>query len=360
MKRGIRMREIWGMSEVGNIKEAISKLTNSKPDALILMTTEEKLADHARELAEAFPGVPSIGAVGQSYANKKTNENGVTVVALCDGISAVANVIEELSLMPVKYIKRLEKDIQTVGAQPDNTVCFDFCTGHDSRLVTTLNATLEKKKISLVGGTSNSKAVAMNGKVYEDACVYLMLKNQRGKVKVYKENIYKPMQQHRMIATKTKPEKFEIIEIDGKSAEQVYRDTLHITREQAKTQTFKNPLGRCYGNEVYLISIKEANGSSLECYRQVNNMDILTLMELDDYKQVVKTTIEQMQKDLGKVSGILSVNCLFRFLFFSEENYWNSYLEEMCSISDHVGLVGVGEHYNKQHVNQTMCCVVFE
>lgn len=354
------MRQIFGMSKTGNIKEAISGIKNSNLAALLFMTTEEKLADHAKELAEAFPNVPTIGAVGQSYVNKNTNENGVTVVGLCDGIAAVANVIEQLSVMPVKYIKRLEKDIQTIGAQSDNTVCFDFCTGHDSRLITTLNAVLEKKKLSLVGGTSNSKAVAMNGKIYEDACVYLMLKNQRGKIKVYKENIYKPMQRHRMIATKTKPERFEIIEIDGKSAEQVYRDVLHITRDEAKTQTFKNPLGRCYGNEVYLISIKEANGSSLECYRQVNNMDILTLMELDDYKQVVKNTVAQIQRDLGKVSAILSVNCLFRYLFFSQEHYWNAYLEEMCSISDHAGLVGVGEHYNKQHVNQTMCCVAFE
>lgn len=354
------MKQVFGMSKTGNIKEAISTIASSKPSALVFSTTEEKLAEHAKELAEAFPGVPSIGGVGQSYGNKNTNENGVTVIALCDGITALGNVIEEVSVMPVKYIKRLENDIQTIGAQPDNTVCFDFCTGCDSRLVTTLNMVLEKKKISLAGGTSNSKAVALNGQIYEDACVYLMIKNQRGKVKVYKENIYKPMKEHRMVATKTKPQNFEIVEIDGKSAEQVYRDTLHITKEEAKTQTFKNPLGRCYGSEVYLISIKETKGSGLECYRQVNNMDILTLMELDDYRQVVKNTVAQMKRDLGKVSAILSVNCLFRYLFFSQEHYWDMYLQEMCSISEHAGMVGVGEHYNQQHVNQTMCCVAFE
>ena len=354
------MKQIFGMSKTGNIKEAISAIANAKPAALIFVTAEEKLAEHAKELAEAFPDVPSIGAAGQSYGNKTTNENGVTVIALCDGIAAVGNVVEELSVMPVKYIKRLETDIQTIGAQPDNTVCFDFCTGCDSRLVTTLNTVLEEKKIPLVGGTSNSKAVALNGQIYEDSCVYLIIKNQRGKVKAYKENIYKPMREHRMIATKTKPESFEIVEIDGKSAEQVFRDTLHITKEEAKTQTFKNPLGRCYGNEVYLISIKEAKGSALECYRQVNNMDILTLMELDDYRQVVKHTVAQMKQDLGKVSAVLSVNCLFRYLFFSQERYWDTYLQEMCSVSEHAGMVGVGEHYNQQHVNQTMCCVAFE
>ncbi len=139
-------------------------------------------------MEEAFPGVPSIGAVGQSYGDCETNEEGVTVIGLFDGIRAVANVVEELSVMPVKYIGRIEADLKTVDAKKENTVCFDFCTGDDSKVVTTFNSILKKKKIPFVGGTSNSTAVAMNGKIYEDSCVYLMLKNERGKVKVYKEN----------------------------------------------------------------------------------------------------------------------------------------------------------------------------
>lgn len=352
------MKQVFGMSKTGDMKEAIRGISN--PGALVFMTSVEKLEEHAKQLAEAFPGIPSIGAVGKSYGNDQTNENGVTVVALSDGIKAVANVVEQLSIMPVKYIKRVEEDLRAVNAQPDNTVCFDFCTGNDSRIVTTLDSIFAKKKISLVGGTSDSKVVAMNGKIYEDASVYLMIKNEKGKVKVYKENIYKPMLEHRMTATQAKPKEYEIVEIDGKPAEQVYREALHISREEAKTQTFKNPLGRCYGNEVYLISIKQVKGSSLECYRQISNMDVLTMMELDDYRQVVKDTLTQMQKDLNKVSAILSVNCLFRYLFFNQEQYWENYLKEMCSICEHAGLVGMGEHFKNQHVNQTMCCVAFE
>lgn len=352
------MKQTFGMSKKGNLQEAIKGITN--PSALVLLTSSDKLEEHARELEAAFPGVPSIGAVGQSYGDRETNEEGVTVVALSDGIKAVANVVEELSIMPVKYIKRVEDDLKAVDAKEENTVCFDFCTGHDSKVVTTFTSILEKKKISLVGGTSNSAAVAMNGKIYEDSCAYLMLKNERGKAKVYKENIYKPMLEHHMSATKTKPSEYKILEIDDKPAEQVYRERLHLTKEQVKTQTFKNPLGRCYGSEVYLISIKQVDGGALECYRQVNNMDALTMLEMDDYKQVVKDTVAKIKNDLGRVSAVLSVNCLFRYLLFQDEKYWDEYLEEMCSSFTHAGLVGVGEHYKNQHVNQTMCCVAFE
>ena len=352
------MKQIYGVSVSGNMEEAIRGISN--PSALVFATTAENLEKHAKELEEAFPGVPSIGGVGQGYGDAKTNDNGVTVIALSDGIKATANVIEELSVMPVKYIRRVEDDLEKVSAQSDNTVCFDFCTGNDSRLITSLHSILSKKKISLVGGTSNSTSIAMNGKIYEDACAYLMIKNERGKVKVYKENIYKPMLDNRMIATKTEPRKYMINEIDNKPAEKVYCNLLGISKEDAKTQTFKNPMGRCYGNEVYLISIKQVVNGSLECYRQITNMDVLTMTELDDYKQVVQNTLSKMQSDFSHISAILSVNCLFRYLFFHEEHYWDDYLKAMCSISTHAGMVGMGEHYKNQHVNQTMCCVVFE
>lgn len=352
------MKQVLGISKNGDLKEAVKEIEN--PCALIFMTTEEKLEEHAKQLEEIFPGIPSIGGVGKSYGNQQTNENGVTVVALHEHITAAANVIEELSTMPVKYIKRLEEDIKTVNAQSENTVCFDFCTGNDSCLVTTLNSVLKKKKLSLVGATSSSNKIAVNGKTYENACAYLLIKNENGRIKVYKENIYKVMEQYRMTVTKTNTKEKQIFEIDGKPAEQVYRESLHITKDEVITQTFKNPLGRCYGSEVYIISIKEIKGSGLECYKQVNNMDVLTIMELDDYRQVIKNTLSKMQKDLKHVSAILSVNCILRYLFFEQEQYWDEYLKEMCSFSEHAGLIGLGEHYNTQHVNQTMCCVAFE
>lgn len=352
------MKQMYGMSSSGNLAKAVEKITN--PSALFFITSSENLEKHTLELEERFPGVPSIGGVGQSYGDTTTNENGVTVIAFSDGIAVQANVFENLSTMPVRYIKRLEDDLKKVGATPDNTVCFDLCTGHDSKIVTTFSSLLQKKKISLVGGTSNSTAVAVNGKVYEDACVYLLIKNLKGRVKIYKENIYKPMEGIRLTATNTTPEQYLINTIDGKPAEQLYRDTLHISKEAAKTQTFTNPLGRCYGTEVFLISVKDIKGQSLECYRQVNNMDILTMLELDDYKQIVKNTVDQIHEDFPKASAILSVNCLFRYLFFQQEHYWQEYLKEMCAYTTHAGMVGVGEHFDNQHVNQTMCCVVFE
>ena len=103
----------------------------------------------------------------------------------------------------------------------------------------------------------------------------------------------------------------------------------------------------------------EADGS-ITTFRPANKMDFLTILEMGDYREVVQDTIAKIQRDLGRASAVLSVNCLFRYIMFNDDQYWDSYLAEMCRSFSHAGMVGVGEHYNTQFVNQTMCCLAFE
>ena len=149
-------------------------------------------------------------------------------------------------------------------------------------------------------------------------------------------------------------------ELNGKPAKQVYQQILRITEEEILTQTFKNPFGKLNGNETCIISIKEVSGNALTCFRQVNDSDVLILLELGDYKNIVKNTIREIQQDFPKISAVFSVNCLFRYLLFTENHYMQEYLGEMKTLGSHAGFVGYGEHYNNQFVNQSMTCVVFE
>ena len=140
-----------------------------------------------KELEKFFPNVPSIGCIGMSY-DTKVVEKGVGVIAFYDGISAAANVLEEVSVMPVKYIERLQQDIRTVNASSKDTVCIDFCSGNAACVLTTIYSVLGPENISLVGGTGDAGLVSANGKVYRDAVAYAIIKNNNGRVKAYKEN----------------------------------------------------------------------------------------------------------------------------------------------------------------------------
>ena len=109
-----------------------------------------------------------------------------------------------------------------------------------------------------------------------------------------------------------------------------------------------------------IISINEVSVNALACFRQVNDSDVLIMLELGDYRKIVKNTIQTIHRDFPKISAVFSINCLFRYLLFSDNHYMQEYLKEMRARGNHAGIVGYGEHYNNQFINQSMSCVVFE
>lgn len=351
------MRQIFGMSRNGVLAEAVSGI--SRPQFLMLLSNNQQFETHVKELEKLYPGVPSIGCIGMSY-DTRIVESGVGVIAFLDGVTAAANVLEEVSVMPVKYISRLEADIQKVNGSERDTVCIDFCTGNDACVLTTIHTALKRNKISLVGGTGDAGKVSANGKIYQDAVAYAIVRNLGGRVKTYKENIYHQLGNYRFIASNTDRANYVIGSLNGRPAKQVYEEILHVTDQQILTQTFQNPFGKINGDDTCIISIKEVQGNSLACFRQVNDSDVLILLELGDYRAITKETIQTICREFPKRSAVFSVNCLFRYKLFSEHGYMQTYLREMGALGCHAGFVGYGEHYNNRFVNQSMTCAVFE
>jgi len=350
------VRQFFGTNQNGDLKEAVRGLQN--PQMIMLISNQGQFEGHVKKLEELFPKVPSIGCIGMGYSSRMA-ERGVSVIAF-QGVSAVANVLEQASLVPVKYIGRLKQDVEAVNGSQKDTICIDFCSGNDACVLTTIHSVLKHRNISLVGGTGDAGMVSANGQIYQDAVAYALVRNPNGKVKAYKENIYRQMGNYRFIASKTNKEKYILGELNGRSARQVYQEILQVSEQQILTQTFKNPFGKLSGNDICIVSIKEVNGNALACFRQVNDSDVLVMLELDDFRKVVKRTIRQIKEDFSRVSAVFSVNCLFRYKLFCENHYMQEYLGEMGTLGNHAGFVGYGEHYNNQFVNQSMTCVVFE
>ena len=106
------------MSQSGNLQEAVRGL--DKPQLIMLMSNSGQFEAHVKKLEELFPKVPSIGCIGMSY-DTKVAEKGVSVIAYYGIAGAAANVLENVSLMPVKYIDRLEKDVHDVNGSGRDT-----------------------------------------------------------------------------------------------------------------------------------------------------------------------------------------------------------------------------------------------
>lgn len=351
------MKQFYGMSQRGNLDEALDGLRN--PEFIMLLSNDSQFEAHVKALEQRFPGVPSIGCIGMCY-QAGVVENGVGIIAFTDGVTAAAGVLEEVSTMPVKYIQRMERDMQAVGGSGGDTVCIDFCAGNDACVLTTIHTVLHKRGVPLVGGTGAEGRVSANGRVYSDAVAYGLVRNRGGRVKTYKENIYHQLGDYRFIASDTDRANYILGSLNGKPAKQVYKGILHVTDEEILTRTFQNPFGKINGDDTCIISIKEVNGNALACFRQVNDSDVLILLELGDYQAITRNTIQQIQREFPRRSAVFSVNCLFRYKLFSERGYMQTYLREMGALGCHAGFVGYGEHYNNRFVNQSMTCAVFE
>ena len=185
------MKQFFGNNHRGDLKEAVKGL--NKADFIMLLSNQEQFESHVKLLQQLYPQVPSMGCIGMSYNSRDIEEKGVGVIAFYDDIQVTTNVLEEASKMPVKYIQRLQGDIKKISANQENTICIDFCSGNDACVLTTMYTVLKPLGISLMGGTGDAGKISVNGRIYEDAVAYALVKNNKGKVKTYKENIYRKM-----------------------------------------------------------------------------------------------------------------------------------------------------------------------
>jgi hypothetical protein len=292
--------------------------------------------------------------------NKNVLEKGVSITAFTDGVTCAAGVLENVSKTPAKFISRLQGDLKKVNPGRNDTALIDFCSGNDAGVMNTLNLLLKKYNLQLMGATGDAGKVAANGRIYEDGMAYAVIKNNTGKVKAYKENIYKPASDISLLASKTDKSRYYIGELNGRPAKQVYMEIAGCTEKAIEKQTFVNPLGKMIGDDICIVSIKGVEGNGLTCFRQVNDSDILTLLAMHDPMEVAADTLNSIKNDFRSVSAVYSVNCLFRYLVLQEKGELNNYLGAIASLGTSCGLIGYGEHYNGQFVNQTMTCVVFE
>ena len=349
------MKQSFFKNDSGDLSSILGQLRGA--DLIIMITTDAMLEKHVAELKAKYPDIPSIASTGHFYGST-LKEGGVGVVAM-SGVRAAAGVLRSVSAMPMRDIREFETNVHKVGASANNSVCIDFCTGNDAMTIAAMNTVLKRSNISLMGGTAFDGKVAVNGTVYEDACAYAMVRNETGRVKVYKENLYRPMDNRRFIASGTDRKKYYIGELNGKPAKSVYMSEFGISERDISKQTFSNPFGKVMGDEICIVSLKEPSGNGLCCYRQVNDSDVLSLLSIGNHEEIAAETINRIRADFNNISGVFSVNCAFRYLYFKEHNFLGSYLQSMSKLGSFCGFVGNGEHYNDQFINQSMSCVVF-
>lgn len=366
------MKYVIGRSGKGNVVEAVAEATNkmTKAKFVFFCSNVTCFEEYTRLLKQKFSDSLVMGTSSYVELCKEgAYKDQLVVLAIEDGIECEGGVLEEIDQYPLKYANRIEKCISKLSSTK-NAVCFEVTAGlinSEESVIATLNSTLEAKNIPAFGGSAGDdiKAgitkVSLNGKVYEKSCVFAIINNLGGKVKIYRENIYKPTH-HYHVATKVDSDKRIVYEYDHKPAAKVMAEDLGVTMSELPKYLDQSPWGRIMGDNIYITANKEIlNNQAMSYHARVYKNAQMVLLEIDDYKEINKQTLAKIKKDIPKPSLCMVVNCLARSILFENDHFINEFAKNIGNtLSDFIGFSGYGEQHGQQNFNQTMVIAVFE
>ncbi|MFL0253182.1 FIST signal transduction protein [Clostridium neuense] len=349
------------------LNEATKEFIN--PKLIIYYTSKSNFETFSRLLMKRFSKSIIIGCSAYKEICKDGLTNGALLVAgFEDGIECSAGVIGDIDKYPVKYIQNIQDSIASLS-DPDNAMCLEFCVGttnSEEKVLSTINSLLNVYGIPLFGGTSaddgefKTTYVGLNGKVYTNHCVFVLIKNLNGKIKLYKENIFKPTKNN-FIATKVNLRQRIVYELDGKPCAEVMANNLNVPLNNLPDLFGAHPLGRVVGNDIFISANKNLiDNKAISCYSRIYKNSQITLLEPDDYRQVLKTTIAKILSDFNHISFSLVINCVARTMLFESENFADTFAKELGKLGNYIGFASHGEQMYDYHFNQTMIIAVFE
>lgn len=350
------------------IQEATSELKS--PKLILFFSGVNEFQAIATEIKKRFPDAITMGATTfAAFCKEGAYKDTLMVIGFEEGIRCEAEVLEDAHIYPLKHIERVENTAKHFN-KPENTICLEFSSALiscEELVLTTLNSVMEKKGVSIFGGSAGDRGraektmISLNGQVYDHACVFVMIENLGGKIRFYRENIYKPTA-HYFTSTKVDVRNRIVYEYDNKPAAKVMADALGVTLQELPKYLDSYPMGRIIGDEMYIVANNTiVDGNAMVYHARIYNNSQIVLLEPDSYRSVIKSTLEQVKKDCSKPSLTLMVNCLARSMLFEGDGYLTEFAQQVGNtVGNYIGFAGYGEQLNEQHFNQTMILAVFE
>lgn len=351
------------------VKEAVKDFVN--PRLIVFFSEDNLFCEYARIIHSLFPDAVSIGCSSyRMWGDCGKGKKILAAMAVEDGIEVSAGVIPKADEFALTYADRV-RNCANSFENTENTVCIEFTIpykNYEEYALVALNSVLLRKEIPIIGGsaandnTSERAYVALNGEVYVDGCVFALIKNLGGAVRLYRENIYVPLTERQFLTTKANSVSRTVMRLGDKTAAEVYAEELGVDISEIKNYFFYNPLGRRVDDETYVTAIYEAGSNgSLKNLARIHEGTDISVMKVGDFKKITEETFAKIKSENPSPSLVLFFNCLARTILFEDENadgdYQNRLVEEFPNL---IGFSCCGEQLGTKHFNHTALFAVFE
>lgn len=356
----------------GNAENAVMQIASALKNStfIVYCADDGNFAAITKRLYELMPETDMIGTTGFMLNDNGSFAEGVSAIGFEENeVEVYAGTIQDADTCPISHLPEFKASIEKIHAKykDKNSLCLEFATGYEEKMVSTMKICLEPVGMRLLGGTSGNtgegqpKKVACNGEVFTNAVAYAVIGSRMGRIEIVKENLFRERPvTHRV--TRASEDGRTVLEIDGHKAMDVYEQELGYSDANVQEGVFRNPLCRIVGAENYITAIFSFNPDrSISTYKNVQRNDLICFTDIEEnYQDYMRNTMENAVRS-GHVAGIISINCILRYLFFENNSYTPAYARMMQEMSGgvHWGMIGDGEQYVEQHVNQSMVCVVF-
>lgn len=354
-------------SVVAQINEAAG---GRKPILIVFFANNMQFYYHASKLHEFFEDTTVIGAsTGANFSARGCGPDGLTALVIFEGIQVSAGIITDISKYPMKFAGEIAKKATNVPSK--NTICMEFITSLaacEEIVLDTFREALKDTDIPMFGASSGSPDdsimtyVSLNGTVYDEACAYIFIHNEQGRIFLKKEMAYKPTS-FTFTSTDVDCEHRILYELDDRPAAAFLCDKLGIKRTKLIDYLHSHPLGHKKGDDTYIISAKDVlDDGSIECYATLYNRTSLSLMESDKPKAVWERTRKRIiDENEIKPSFCIALSCCILVDYYIGRKLLGEYCETLNNnYGEFIGMSGNGEQLDFEHLNQSNVVAVFE
>ena len=159
-----------GTSIKADVESAVAEVCTKAgtPKFLVLLASFDQFEKASKLVAEKFPNVPMIGTGTISYYETSSSDKRMMLLSFGNDVEVETGVIRNLSTAPMLDIPAMQEKVSKIQAGDSNTICLEFCTNDEERLVTTMNVALERARIPVIGGTVFGYPAGMTPKVLVD------------------------------------------------------------------------------------------------------------------------------------------------------------------------------------------------
>ncbi len=340
-----------------------------KPSLIMFFADNASFSWYARSIYEAYPDCVTIGSSTDiNITSEGYGASGVSVMALYDNLEIGAGILLDVTRYPLKYADNISEALSNIS-DTNNTVCVEFTTANgksEEIVLDTLRSVLEKENIPVFGSSSSTPTdvmtcVSLNGTVYSEGSVFVLIHNMNGRIFLYKENMYKPTG-FKFTATDVDCEDRRVYEFDSRPAVSVIKEALNMPIDELKERMASHPLGRIIEDEILITDAADiADDGSIGYFARIYNCTKMVLLEPEDIATVWDRTRTEIARENLHSEFMIVVNCATRSKIFTKDGLMQDFSNVLLSICpQYVGCSGLGEQLGYEHLNQTCVLAIFE